>query len=65
LPPPDPQAARIGHYDVKGNLWAAARFGGIPQIDPRGIILGCVPVPNGDLATTNFAFGGPDNRDII
>jgi gluconolactonase len=23
------------------------------------------PVPNGDLATTNFAFGGPDNRDIF
>jgi hypothetical protein len=22
-------------------------------------------VPNGDLATTNFAFGGPDNRDIF
>jgi gluconolactonase len=54
------------HYDVKGNLWAAAaRLGGILQIDPRGIILGFVPVPNGDLATTNFAFGGPDNRDII
>jgi gluconolactonase len=54
------------HYDVKGNLWAAAaRLGGILQIDPRGIILGFVPVPNGDLATTNFAFGGADNRDII
>ena len=54
------------HYDVKGNLWAAtARLGGILQIDPRGIILGFVPVPNGDLATTNFAFGGPDNRDIF
>jgi len=23
-----------------------------------------VPVPNGDLATTNFAFGGPDNQYI-
>ena len=45
------------HYDVKGNLWAAtARLGGILQIDPRGIILGFLPVPNGDLATTNFAF---------
>jgi gluconolactonase len=53
------------HYDVKGNLWAAvARLGGIVQIDPRGIILGFVPIPNGDLATTNFAFGGPDNQDI-
>jgi sugar lactone lactonase YvrE len=41
---------------VKGNLWAAtARLGGILQIDPRGIILGFVPVPNGDLSTTNFA----------
>ena len=54
------------HYDVKGNLWAAtARLGGILQIDPRGIILGFVPAPNGDLSTTNFAFGGPDNRDIF
>jgi gluconolactonase len=53
------------HYDVKGNLWAAmARLGGIIQIDPRGIILGFVPVPNGDLLTTNFAFGGPDNQYI-
>ena len=53
------------HYDVKGNLWAAmARLGGIIQIDPRGLILGFVPVPNGDLATTNFAFGGPDNQYI-
>jgi hypothetical protein len=44
------------HYDVKGNLWAAtARLGGIIEIDPRGLILGFVPVPNGDLATTNFA----------
>jgi gluconolactonase len=54
------------HYDVKGNLWAAAgRLGGILQIDPRGIILGFVPVPNGDLSTTNSAFGGPDNCDIF
>jgi gluconolactonase len=53
------------HYDVKGNLWAAAgRLGGIVEIDPRGIILGFVPIPNGDLATTNFAFGGPDNQYI-
>ena len=54
------------HYDVKGNLWASAfRLGGILQIDPRGIILGFVPIPNGEIATTNFAFGGPDNRDIF
>ena len=54
------------HYDVKGNLWASAfRLGGILQIDPRGIILGFMPIPNGDIATTNFAFGGPDNRDIF
>jgi hypothetical protein len=32
--------------------------------DPRGIILGVVPIPNSDLATTNFAFGGPDNQYI-
>ncbi len=54
------------HYDVKGNLWVATpRLGGITQIDRRGLILGFVPVPNGDLVTTNFAFGGPDNRDIF
>jgi hypothetical protein len=23
-----------------------------------------VPIPNGDLAVTNFAFGGPDNQYI-
>jgi gluconolactonase len=54
------------HYDVKGNLWAATpRLGGITEIDPRGLIIGFLPVPNGDLATTNFAFTGSDNRDII
>ena len=54
------------HYDVRGNLWAQVfGIGGIVQIDPRGIILGFVPIPNGDNATTNFAFGGPDNRDIF
>ena len=54
------------HYDVKGNLWVAlAGLGGIIQIDRRGIILGFVPIPNGDTATTNFAFGGPDNQDIF
>jgi gluconolactonase len=49
------------HYDVRGNLWAAlAGIGGIAEIDPRGIILGFAPIPNGDNATTNFAFGGPE-----
>ena len=53
------------HYDVKGNLWAAvAGLGGIIQIDRRCVILGFVPIPNGDAATTNFAFGGPDNQYI-
>ena len=28
------------------------------------MILGFVPIPNGDAATTNFAFGGPDNQYI-
>src|SRR6202795_1544977 len=51
------------HYDVKGNLWiAAGGLGGVIQVDPRGVIVGFVPIPNNDLATTNFAFGGPDNR---
>jgi gluconolactonase len=53
------------HYDLKGNLWAAlAGLGGIIQINPRGVILGFVPIPNNDTATTNFAFGGPDNQSI-
>jgi gluconolactonase len=53
------------HYDVRGNLWAAlAGLGGIIQINPRGVILGFVPIPNNDAATTNFAFGGPDNQSI-
>jgi gluconolactonase len=54
------------HYDVKGNLWISAfGLGGMLQVDPRGVIVGFVPIPNGDNTTTNFAFGGPDNRDII
>jgi len=53
------------HYDVRGNLWAAfAGLGGIVQIDRRGLILGFVPIPNGDTATTNFAFGGADNQYV-
>ncbi|MBV8935090.1 MAG: SMP-30/gluconolactonase/LRE family protein [Alphaproteobacteria bacterium] len=53
------------HYDVRGNLWAAlAGLGGIIQINPRGVILGFVPIPNDDAATTNFAFGGADNQFI-
>ena len=28
------------------------------------MILGFVPIPNGDSVTTNFAFGGPDNQYI-
>jgi gluconolactonase len=53
------------HYDVKGNLWAQLPgIGGIAEIDTHGLILGFVPIPNGDVATTNFAFGGPDNQYI-
>ena len=40
------------------------RLGGITEIDPPGIILGFVPIPNGDITTTNVAFGGPDNQYI-
>jgi gluconolactonase len=47
------------HYDVHGNLWAMLGIGGIIEYDPRGVILGYVPLPNGDSAGTNFAFGGP------
>ncbi len=53
------------HYDAHGNLWAQlGGLGGIVEIDPRGLILGFVPIPNRDAATTNFAFGGPDNQYI-
>jgi hypothetical protein len=40
-------------------------FGGnrrIGQLLNRGLIIGFVPIPNGDLATTNFALGGPNDR---
>ena len=53
------------HYDVKGNVWAGVPpLGGIIEINPRGLILGFVPIPNGDPATTNFAFGGPNNQYV-
>jgi gluconolactonase len=52
------------HYDVQGNLWASLGIGGIIEYDPRGIILGYVPLPNGDPSATNFAFGGQDNQYI-
>jgi len=51
------------HYDVKRNLWAQlGGLGGIVDTNPLGLILGFVPIPNGDPSTTNFAFGGPDNQ---
>ena len=43
---------------------ASPPVGGVLEINPRGIILGFVLIPNGDAATTNFAFGGPDNQYI-
>ncbi len=52
------------HYDVHGDLWAALGIGGVIEYDPRGIILGYVPLPNGDAAATNFAFGGENNQYI-
>jgi gluconolactonase len=53
------------HYDVHGNLWAQlAGLGGIIEIDSHGVILGFVPISNGDPAITNFVFGGPDNQYI-
>jgi hypothetical protein len=54
------------HYDVHGNLWAQlARLGGIIEIDPRDLILGFVPIPNGDAVTRNFIFGGPHKHQYI
>jgi hypothetical protein len=29
-----------------------------------GLILGFVPIPNGDAATANFAFGAPANQYV-
>jgi hypothetical protein len=52
------------HYDVHGNLWAACGIGGIIEYDPRGFIVGYVPLPNGDPSATNFSFGGENNQYI-
>lgn len=52
------------HYDMHGDLWAQLGIGGIIEYNPRGVILGYVPLPNGDPSATNFAFGGPDNQYI-
>jgi gluconolactonase len=53
------------HYDVKGNLWVGLPgVGGIAEVNPRGLIVGFVPIPNGDPATTNFAFGGENNQQL-
>jgi gluconolactonase len=53
------------HYDVHGNLWAMVNgIGGIAEINPAGLIVGFVPAPNGDLHTSNFTFGGPNNQYI-
>ena len=53
------------HHDVKGNLWVQLPgIGGIAEIDPHGLIVLFVPIPNTDVATTNFAFGDPDNQYI-
>lgn len=53
------------HYDVHGNLWVMLHgMGGMIEVDPKGLILGFVPIPNGDVQTTNFAFGGPNNQFI-
>jgi gluconolactonase len=50
-----------GHLLVIDFWVGCAGLGGMLEIDPRGVILGFVAIPNGDAATTNFAFGGPDN----
>jgi len=54
-----------GPFD-KSEALQAVQDGLIPliQINPRGVVLGFVPIPNNDAATTNFAFGGSDNQDI-
>jgi sugar lactone lactonase YvrE len=49
---------------VHGNLWAACGIGGVIEYDPRGFIIGYVPLPNGDAAATNFVFGGENNQYI-
>jgi hypothetical protein len=51
-----PAARTAFHYDVHGNLWATLGIGGIIEYDPRGVILGYVPLPNGysaGIPTTN------------
>ena len=61
MSPQQPLERRWGDFEAPSrvpNLWLVLKpFG------PRAQRVGFVPVPNGDLATTNFAFGGPDNRE--
>ena len=51
------------HYDVHGNSGSMLHGLAASWSRPGGIIIGFVPIPNGDVQTTNFA-GGPDNRTI-
>jgi len=59
---PIPRAASIV---ADGTDWRPTiTFRRIGKIEYRtsAMTVGFVPIPNGDAATTNFAFGGPDNR---
>jgi gluconolactonase len=70
---PDDALLAVGDFRG-GRIWYSTFQNGptmgCPQCpkDPThstfGIILGFVPIPNNDAATTNFAFGGPDNQSI-
>jgi hypothetical protein len=40
---------------VHGNPWAQGRIGEIIEYDPRGFIIGYVPLPNGDAAVQQFS----------
>jgi hypothetical protein len=33
------------------------QLAGIAEFEPHGLIIGFVPIPNGDFATSSFAFG--------
>ena len=65
---PDNNTLAIGDFTVGRMLYTAFAAGptmGVPGGYTIRAASFSVPVPNGDLSTTNRAFGGPDNRDIF
>jgi hypothetical protein len=65
---PDNITLAIGDFTAGRMLYTAFAAGPTMGVPGRYTIRAAsfsVPVPNGDLSTTNFAFGRPDNCDIF